>query len=81
MTPLRDLRYAARQLANTPLFTGLAILSFGLGIGANTTLYTWARALLFNPFPAASESPRLVSVNITDKNQGVIRTSYPGGLK
>ncbi len=77
MTLLRDLRYAARQLASTPLFTGLAILSFGLGIGANTTLYTWAKALLFNPFPAAAESPRLVSVNITDKNQGVISTSYP----
>lgn len=76
-TILRDLRYAARQLANAPLFTGLAILSFGLGIGANTTVYTWARALLFDPFPVASEGSRLVSMNITDKNQGFISTSYP----
>lgn len=76
-TLLRDVRLAARQLAQTPLFTFLAVLSFGLGIGANTTLYTWAQALLFNPFPAASESPRLVSMNITDKNQGVISVSYP----
>jgi hypothetical protein len=54
LTFLRGLRYAARQLANTPLFTGLAILSFGLGIGAHTTICTWATALLFHPFPAAA---------------------------
>lgn len=72
-----DLKYAARQLLNTPSFTALAILSFGLGIGANTTLYTWARALLFDPFPAARESSRLVSLNITDKDQEFISVSYP----
>ncbi|MBK5255562.1 MAG: ABC transporter permease [Vicinamibacteria bacterium] len=76
-TLLRDLNYAARQLLRTPLFTVLAVLSFGLGIGANTTLYIWAKALLFDPFPAASESGRLVSMNITDKNQGFISVSYP----
>lgn len=74
---LKDLNYAARQLLRAPLFTGLAILSFGLGIGANTTLYTWARGLLFDPFPAASASSRLVSLNVTDQNQGFISTSYP----
>ncbi len=36
-TVFRELRYAMRQLTRTPLFTNLAVLSFGLGIGANTT--------------------------------------------
>ena len=40
-----DLRYAARQLLNAPVAPALAVLSFGLGIGANTTLDTWAKAL------------------------------------
>jgi len=77
---IHDLKYAARQLLSTPLFTVLAIVSFGLGIGANTTLYTWARALLFDPFPKASESSRLVSLNVTDKEQEYISTSYPDYL-
>ncbi len=74
---LSDLKYAARQLLRTPVFTALAVLSFGLGIGANTTLYVWAKSLLFDPFPAATESHRLVSLNITDKNQGLVSVSYP----
>ena len=73
---LNDLRYAARQLASAPLFTGLAILSFGLGIGANTTLYTWAKSLLLDPFPAARHSSRLVAINGTDKNLSATSLSY-----
>ncbi len=72
-----DLRYAARQLLNAPVFSALAVLSFALGIGANTTLYTWAKALLFNPFPTVSEPAQLVAMHVTDKNQGVISVSYP----
>ena len=73
---LNDLRYAARQLTSAPLFTGLAILSFGLGIGANTTLYTWAKSLLLDPFPAARHSSRLVAMNGTDKNLSATSLSY-----
>ena len=53
------------------------VLSFARGIGANTTLYTWAKALLFNPFPTVSEPAQLVAMHVTDKNQGVISVSYP----
>jgi len=46
---LADVRYAVRQLAASPGFTIVAVLSLGIGIGANTAIATLARAALFAP--------------------------------
>jgi len=43
---LMDFRYALRQLRKTPGFAATAILVLGLGIGANTTVYTLLHGLL-----------------------------------
>jgi putative ABC transport system permease protein len=48
---LRDGRYAVRTLRQAPLFTLTAVLSLGLGIGANLATFSFADAALFRPMP------------------------------
>ena len=40
-----DLRFAWRMLAGRPFFSLVAVLMLGLGIGANTTVFTWVQAV------------------------------------
>ena len=39
-----DIKYGLRLLIKTPAFTAVAVLSLTLGIGANTTIFTLAKA-------------------------------------
>ena len=63
---LRDLRLAVRTLAKQPAFTTLAVVTFALGIGADTAIFTVADATLQRslPFP---EPGKLLSITQTQK--------------
>jgi len=53
----RDVRYGLRLLRKTPGFTAAAVISLGLGIGANSTIFQLLDAVSFRglPVPAAGE--------------------------
>jgi predicted permease len=58
---MQDVRYALRQLQRNAAFTGAAILTLGLGIGANTAIFSIVNTIILKPLPY-KDSDRLVRI-------------------
>jgi|SRR5580704_2504029 predicted permease len=61
-TLLQDLRFSVRMLTKNPGFALLAILTLALGIGANSTIFSWINSTMLNPIPGATRTSELASV-------------------
>jgi len=69
-TMIQDLRYALRTLRKTPGFTAVAVISLGLGIGANTAIFQLLDAVRLRSLPVANPH-ELVEVRIVGGNRGM----------
>jgi hypothetical protein len=78
----QDVRYGARTLWRQPLFALTATLSIAIGIGANTTIFTIANALLFRQPAGVTEPDRLVDIGTSNlqNGSGLNPDSYPNYL-
>ena len=74
---LQDLRYAWRSLAQRPGVTFAIVLTLGLAIGANTTIFSWVDALVLNPLPGVPRQSELVVVRFATPTRPALSFSYP----
>jgi predicted permease len=72
-TAAADLRYAARVLRRSPVFTIVTILVIALGTGAVTTIFSGINALVLRPLPGATEPERLelIERRAPDRDEGI----------
>ena len=68
----QDVRYAWRQMVASPGFAIVAVLTLGLGIGANTAIFSIVDSILLTPLPYP-DSERLVRVveNLPAEEKGL----------
>jgi predicted permease len=71
-----DLRYGWRMMLRKPGFTAAAVLTLGLGVGANVTMFSWVDATMRRQMNGVADADRFVAVNNTTRTRNDLSLSY-----
>ena len=77
-----DVRLAIRLLLKDRWFTAIAALALSLGIGVNTTVFTFANAVVLRGLPF-TDPDSIVSIGMTDargRQLGVSNSTFSTGV-
>src|SRR5260370_13092545 len=72
-----DMRSSLRLIAKALGFAAIAILTLALGIGANTTIFSWINAALLNPVPGLASASEVVSLTLNKPGENPFPFTYP----
>src|SRR5258708_10512048 len=72
-----DVRYSLRMILKAPGYAAIAILTLALGIGANTTIFSWINSTLLNPIPGLASPSEVVSLSLGRGSDNPFPFTYP----
>jgi predicted permease len=73
----QDVRYSLRMIAKAPGYAAIVILTLALGIGANTTIFTWINSALLNPVPGLATPNEVVALTLGKRGDAPLGFTYP----
>src|SRR3954469_14020674 len=71
----QDLRLALRLLLKSPGFTAIAVLTLGLGIGANTAIFSFINTFFFKSLPFERPEELVSAYTVDERNPGFLPLS------
>ena len=74
---IQDLRHTLRMMFRYRAFTTLTVFTLAVGIGANTTVFSWFDAMLLRPLSGVASPDRLAAVETLTPNGAFVPNSYP----
>jgi len=74
---MKDVSFGLRLLRRSPWFTAIAVLTLGVGIAVNTTVFSWIDSVLLHPFPGVGDPGGLALIEtVTPNGEFLVNTSY-----